>query len=347
MFVIESSPLEVGPHQSRSRFAGASCIISYCAGGGAAISDHIGGVHANYAHMRRGGGRMNIELVHFYSEGKRLAGRLFIPNGDGPRAGIVLCHGFTGIKENILPQYAEAFAAAGFVALVFDYRGFGESDGQRGRLLWHDQAADIRNAVTYIGTRPEVDSKRLGLWGTSYGGALAPYAFALDDRVGACVGQLGFSDGYAAVASRMPAEQIEMFRAMVEDDRRRRVLHNDPMYGDAMALAGDPEMTAFFDKASEQLPQLKDREIMLQFLEAHLDFSPISVIHKKGKRPLLLIAAELDLVCPFENYRELFDAAPEPKSWILFDNTRHFEFYEGESAQRSAAAAIAFFTANL
>ena len=293
---------------------------------------------------------MSTELIHFYSEGARLAGRLYIPDGakaDDKSGGIVLCHGFTGIKEHILPQYAEAFAGAGFVALVFDYRGFGESDGRRGRLLWHDQAADIRNAVTYLGTRGEVDAGRLGLWGTSYGGALAPYAFALDERVKACVGQLGFSDGYTVVAGRMPQEQIEVFRGMIEEDRRRRVLHNDPMYGDAMALAGDPEMTAFFEESAKVLPQIMDREILLQFLEAHMEFSPISVIQKKGDRPLLLIAAELDVVCPKENYRELYDKAPEPKKWVVFEGTRHFEFYEGEAARRSAGEAVNFFKEHL
>jgi alpha-beta hydrolase superfamily lysophospholipase len=293
---------------------------------------------------------MSTERVHFYSEGSRLAGMLYLPESTSPekkRAGIVLCHGFTGIKESILPQYAEAFAEAGLVALTFDYRGFGESDGQRGRLLWQDQVADIRNAATYIRTRPEVDEDRIGLWGTSYGGALAPYAFALDDRAKACVGQLGFSDGYAAAASRFPAEQIEAFRTMVEEDRRRRVLHNDPMYTEAMGLAADPEMTEFFEEESKLLPQLAGREILLQFLEAHMEFSPLMVIHKKGNRPLLLIAAELDVVCPMENYKELYDKAPEPKKWVVFEKTRHFEFYKGDRARRSAAEAVNFFKQHL
>ncbi|MBI4832088.1 MAG: alpha/beta fold hydrolase [Candidatus Lindowbacteria bacterium] len=293
---------------------------------------------------------MYTEQVHFYSEGARLAGMLYLPEAageDAKCAGIVLCHGFTGIKESILTHYAEAFVRAGFAALTFDYRGFGESDGQRGRLLWQEQAADIRNAVTFISTRPEVDAKRIGLWGTSYGGALAPYAFALDDRVKACVGQLGFADGYAAAAGRMPAEQIAVFREMIEEDRRRRVLHNEPGYADAMALAGDPEMTEFFEEESKRLPQLVGRQILVQFLEAHLEFSPISVIEKKGNRPLLLIAAEFDVVCPLENYKELYDRAPEPKKWVVFEKTRHFEFYKGEQALRSAAEATNFFKQHL
>ncbi len=293
---------------------------------------------------------MATERVHFYSEGARLAGILYLPDGadaDESKAGIVLCHGFTGIKEFILPQYAEEFARAGFAALTFDYRGFGESDGQRGRLLWQEQAADIINAITFLATRSDVDAERIGLWGTSYGGALAPYVLAVDDRAKACVGQLGFGDAASAMADRMPAEVIESFRPMLEEDRRQRVLHNNPMYGDAMELAGDPEMTAFMKEYAKKLPHLEGRQIMLQFLEAHLQFSPMSVVHKKGDRPLLLIAAELDVVCPMENYKLLYDEAPEPKKWVVFEKTRHFEFYDGEPALRSAAEAAKFFKEHL
>ena len=74
---------------------------------------------------------------------------------------------------------------------------------------------------------------------------------------------------------------------------------------------------------------------------------PMSVIHKKGNRPLLLIAAELDVVCPMENYKLLYDKAPEPKKWVVFEKTRHFEFYEGEPADRSAAEAVKFFKEHL
>src|SRR3972149_11343255 len=73
--------------------------------------------------------------VHFYSDGLPLAGVLFLPDAPGPHPGIILCHGFTGVKELILPDYANRFADAGYAALAFDYRGFGESEGPRGRRL--------------------------------------------------------------------------------------------------------------------------------------------------------------------------------------------------------------------
>jgi alpha-beta hydrolase superfamily lysophospholipase len=71
------------------------------------------------------------------------------------------------------------------------------------------------------------------------------------------------------------------------------------------------------------------------------------VIHKKGDRALLLIAAELDVICPVENYKELYDTAPEPKKWVVFEGARHFEFYSGEAADRSASEAVDFFKERL
>jgi alpha-beta hydrolase superfamily lysophospholipase len=274
---------------------------------------------------------------------------LFVPydsKADDPRGGIVLCTGTTGIKE-VCFEIAETFCNEGFVVLTFDYRGFGESGGQRGRMIWYEQVIDIRNAITYMRTRPEVDRDRVGLWGSSYGGALAPYAFAMDERAAACVGELGFADGYASTAMRLGEDEIRVFKAMLEEDRERRVLHNDPMYADLNALSGDPTAVKQHEEMEKEFPQLKNRQIILQSLDAHAEFSPLSVIEKKGDRPLLLMAAELDSICPWEEYKTLYDTAPEPKEWILFENVNHPQFYEGENRERSNAEALSFFKQHL
>jgi uncharacterized protein len=73
---------------------------------------------------------MTPRTVNFFSEGTKIEGDLFLPadhRAGERRPGIVLCHGFTGIRTMILGDYAKAFAAAGFVALTFDYRGYGGS----------------------------------------------------------------------------------------------------------------------------------------------------------------------------------------------------------------------------
>lgn len=124
--------------------------------------------------------------VVFYSEGVRLTGYLHVPAGASARArrpGIVVCTGFGAVQAFYIPEICEALAAAGYVALRFDYRGFGESDGVPGRIVPMDHVADIRCAITYLQQQPDVDPDVIGLYGTSFGGAHVSYTAGVDERV--------------------------------------------------------------------------------------------------------------------------------------------------------------------
>jgi len=107
---------------------------------------------------------MSREDVTFTSGGTRCAAWLYRPDaaaGDVPC--VVMAHGFTGTRSDRLPAYAERFAAAGLAALVFDYRHFGDSEGEpRQHEDSAGKLADLRDAVGYLGTRPEVDADRIG-----------------------------------------------------------------------------------------------------------------------------------------------------------------------------------------
>ena len=150
---------------------------------------------------------MEKRTVTFFSEGTQVEGDLFLPanvKAGESLPGIVLCHGFTGLRGGILPDYAKVFVEAGFVALTFDYRGFGGSQGAKWRLIPLEQIDDIRNAITYLQQQPEVDPERVGLWGTSFGGGHAPYTAGIDPRVKAVVGQVGFGDGCRGAQPQVP-----------------------------------------------------------------------------------------------------------------------------------------------
>ena len=93
---------------------------------------------------------MKTETVSFYSEGAKVAGILRLPDdaGSGPRPGIVQGPGWLGLKDSKLyERYHRSFTEAGYVVLVFDYRGFGGSEGDRTVILPQSQADDIRNAI--------------------------------------------------------------------------------------------------------------------------------------------------------------------------------------------------------
>lgn len=160
---------------------------------------------------------MEIERrsVNVWSEGSRLAAQVLRPAGvAGPLPAIVLAHGWGGLKEHLIALYAETFAAAGYMCLAFDYRGWGESDGRiiaaadtamltaageqtaKVRVLREvvdpvDQVADLRACFAWLSAEDGVDPERVGLWGSSYGGGHVTCVAGMEPRVKAAVAQIG------------------------------------------------------------------------------------------------------------------------------------------------------------
>ena len=159
---------------------------------------------------------MRQETVHFYSEGCKLHGVLRLPDkGSGPFAAVVQGPGWLGLHDaKLYERYHRSFTDAGYAVLVFDYRGFGDSEGERGLILplWH--AEDIRNGITYMQTRSEIDPNRIGLFGSGgTGGALPIYVAAVDPRVKCVVSNYGFASGRDWLRSmRREYEWLELLR---------------------------------------------------------------------------------------------------------------------------------------
>lgn len=287
---------------------------------------------------------MEERTVTFYSEGSRITGDLFLPDGmkAGERQpGIVLCHGFTGIRAGILPDYARAFCQAGFVALTFDYRGFGDSEGTQWRLIPLEQIDDIRNAITYLEGCPEVDAERIGLWGTSFGGGHAPYTAAIDSRVKAVVGQVGFGDGERLILdSRGYADRVRLRKAL-SDDRARRVREGTGEALDAMTILNAAQTRAFLEPFLQEFPAMKSM-MSLETMEKTLEYKPIDVVDRISPRPLLLIGARDDDTCPIEGYEKLYERAREPKKLVVLPIT-HYEIYAGKWLEESSRLACDWF----
>ena len=141
---------------------------------------------------------MMMKNVSFYSEGVKLDGDIYYPDNmtDGEqRAGVVLCHGYTGVKDLYLPDNAAVLNEAGYVVMTFDYKGWGASEGARTRLAPYSRVADVQAAMTLLQIQPEVDEERLGIYGTSYGCATVVWVAAHDERAKCTVGVVGMGHG--------------------------------------------------------------------------------------------------------------------------------------------------------
>ena len=141
---------------------------------------------------------MKRDDIHFMVNGDRCAAWLYMPDGVPPFPAVVMAHGFGGTRHMRLDAYAERFAAAGFAVLVFDYRHFGDSGGEPRQIInigW--QLADWRAAIMKAKDTPEIDRKRVALWGSSFSGGHVVKLSAEDDTIAACISQSPFMDGRA------------------------------------------------------------------------------------------------------------------------------------------------------
>ncbi|MBV7328469.1 alpha/beta fold hydrolase [Chloroflexi bacterium TSY] len=128
-----------------------------------------------------------MKKVQFESEGLTLTGALYYPENfeTGQRyPAIVVSGSWTTVKEQMAGLYAGKLAQAGFITLAFDFRNFGESEGEP--RFYENPAmkvVDIRNAVTYLNSLPEVESERIGAFGVCAGAGYTLVAAAQDERI--------------------------------------------------------------------------------------------------------------------------------------------------------------------
>lgn len=291
---------------------------------------------------------MKQRVVHFYSAGCKLEGDYFLPadmKAGEKRPGIVLCHGYSGIRPLILPDYAKLFVEAGYPCLTFDYRGYGGSEGTRYRIMAMEQIEDIRNAITFFETLPEVDTDRIGIWGTSNGGAHIVTTAGLDQRVKCAVGQVGYGDGLRLLMDiRSPAEREALLKLLAAD-RKQRVLTGKGGHADTATLLASPQTRAAFAAWIPEVPALYC-EIPWESAESTMEYRPIDYAARIAPRALMLIGAEKDDLCKIDGYKAVFDAAREPKKWVQYP-IGHYEIYQPEWVAPSAAAATEWFDQHL
>jgi pimeloyl-ACP methyl ester carboxylesterase len=158
------------------------------------------------------------ERVDFTSRGIRCAAWLTLPAGPGPHPAVVLVHGLGATHDMMLAQYEQHFADAGIATLAFDYRNTGASDGQpRQHISIPKQCEDVAAALDHLKSRPEIDHRRIGLWGTSLGGMNVVRVAAARDDVAVAVVQCPIVHGPGAARRLGLFAALRLTPAIVED----------------------------------------------------------------------------------------------------------------------------------
>jgi uncharacterized protein len=264
--------------------------------------------------------------VEFPSDDVTLSGVVHVPEGlkaNDRRPAIIMMHGFGANKSGGPEWICKQFESWGYVALRFDYRGCGDSGGERGRVIPLEEVADARNALSYMASRPEVDPARIALSGSSLGAGVAVYAAGIDDRVAAVILENGLGNGERIIRSMHTPESWAKFMALMAEGIRHR------------ETTGTSKMIHRFDifeMPKELQVNLTSNNSLMQFTAetavGFFMFRPEELIAKIAPRPILILHSARDRVCNFEEAFSLMRLAKPPVELHLIDGTDHFMFVD-------------------
>ncbi|MEN9728166.1 MAG: hypothetical protein RL434_2532 [Pseudomonadota bacterium] len=288
--------------------------------------------------------RRNIE---FSADGVTLRGWFYKPaKAKGPFPTVVMAHGFSGVKEMSLDKFAEVFCDAGLAVLVYDNRCLGASDGKpRGEIDPTWQRRDYRSAITYAQSLRDVDSNRIGIWGTSYTGGTVCMVAALDRRVKAVVSQVPFMVGHKNIQQFLPIDGWKPFMQMLDEDRARRVKGEkskvmkicslDP--SEPHVFPGSATYNFIHHYVNQDPKSTWKNQVTLRSIEYMLEYDVSPFMERISPTPLLMILSEYDTTTPTDIALECYAKVPGPKQLKIIKSD-HYAAYIEKFAETSSAA---------
>ena len=268
--------------------------------------------------------------VEFYSEGFKLVGDVYVPDGlpsGEQRAAVLLCHGYTGVKDLYLPDNAKTLNDAGYVVMTFDYKGWGESEGTRSRLAPYSRVADVQAAMTYLSIQSEVDADRIGLYGTSYGGATVSWTAAIDQRAKCIVSVVGIGHGARWMSRVRRVDEWVDLRERSKEDREKRATTGESDYVDRSEILLPDRQSAELAAAARRLNPAAVGTIPMEYVDDTIGFNPEWIVDKISPRPILFITSEDDRLVLPEESEQLYAHAGEPKKLVVLKGYGHYEVY--------------------
>ena len=284
--------------------------------------------------------------VRFPSGDTECAAWYYRPDGAGEderRAVVVMAHGLGAVREMRLDAFAERFAAAGYAVLVFDYRHFGASGGEPRQLLSvRRQREDWKAAVAYARGRPDVDPRRVALWGSSFSGGHV-IATAAELPVTAVVAQGPFTDGVASVLVIPPRTVVKVVGLALRD-LVAAALRRPPVL---VPLAGKPGDTALMtapDVVPGYLGIVPEGAPFRNEVAARVAFDILrsrpGAAAARVTCPLHVTICDEDSVVPPRRTAKL--VAKAPLAEVSHRPCGHFDVYQGEDFEQVVAAQVDF-----
>ncbi|MQA11143.1 MAG: alpha/beta fold hydrolase [Pseudonocardiaceae bacterium] len=274
---------------------------------------------------------MTVRPLPFFSVGKRLDADLHLPDDDGagaPYPILIPASGFQGLKVIHPQRFARTLGARGYAVLAFDYAGFGDSEGERGRLAPQEWVENLRAAVDRASTVDSVDPDRTGLIGWGLGGGVVVAEAADDRRVRAVAALNGIGDGARSTRTMHDEDSWQHLQRRIRADRGRRAeLGRSEITSpwDIVRLDLDSATEGYVNLELYQAPGFGSG-VTLESAEMLLRFHPESVAHRISPRPLLVAHGSENRLHYPEEARSLYQHAAEPKELVMLEGCGHTEW---------------------
>lgn len=298
-----------------------------------------------------------MQTISFDSHGTTLAAWYLSAGSDdltttAGRPCVVMAHGFGATRDAGLLPFAEHFAAAGCDVLVFDYRGFGTSDGTPRVDVDHRRhREDYHAAIAHARTLPGVDPNRIVLWGSSYSGGHVVVVAAQDGRIAAVVSQGAAMDGLAAlrgVEKTAGPSKVGTLTVAGLRDLGRALTRREPLRVPVVGPVGSAAVISApgAEEGYRHImgPTFRNDMCARGILRIALN-RPVRWAAKLTC-PILLIAADDDNIAPVESVYEVARRVGSRAEVQSFP-CGHFDIYVGEVFEKSVAVQVDFLRRHL
>ena len=249
------------------------------------------------------------EPVTMAASGFNIAGTITKPKTAAARYPAVVLHTGSGVGDRdgtaagvpTLGQIAGALAEAGYLAVRYDKRGYGQTGGRAESATLSDFAEDLRAVIRYLEKRKDVDPKRIVVLGHSEGAWVALLAASREKKIAGVIAISAPSVTGAELVLEQQQHQLDQMKAP-DAERQEKV-----------ALQKRIHEAVISDKGWDGIPPEVRKQADSPWFRSLLVFDPAKVI-EDVRQPLLIIQPDLDRQVPPAHADRLAELAKKGRS---------------------------------